>query len=935
MEILKHRIVTAFAAFFLVLVMVFLLKDILPGREEEFSEAQKAYNNWNIFAAEKLLDKLYRSDPSDIKIASLYANTLFRRRKLYRAKEVLAGIKPPDAPSAIDKQLKLAQINYFLSRLDSAQLNLKKAEQMAGETGDSSAIAVSFNIKGLIEFNRLNYKKALRYQERSLGIAERNHYPGTTADALRQLGVLYWYSGKYDSALNDFYKPALIIYRRIRDKIGEATTLSDIGLIYRYRKKLEENISYQFKAFVIRKKIGDKAGLADSYYFLSNSIAISGWEGSIIYAYLKKSYKISKEIGYKWGMEVASRALKVYYYRQQEFSSRVYSLKDTSDIIGEGTIYRLWNKAKVQRSKGNLTGQVETLENLVNLDDSLGYSNGELFSLVHLASGLTYLGKFQKAKIILQKASELEIANHYSDFLFDTTLARYLIKSGDLKEAKKILLDLTQKKDSACLNYISPNNDRITGNNLYRIQKERSAAYSMLVDVLYSINNDNIFKAIQRERIFTFWFRSNTLFNYTDKEMQTPFEQFVRLLDQFEHHPEKYNDIQKLTDQFEIAQANVTKVNKVISDINFKKRKLPQISAEKIQEKLNNNEVVLEYFIGIDNVYSIVVKKDRVKVLKLNTTRSELNSMVSLYNDLVKRGAKNPRDKLWRGVAGRLYNILIKPVEELKLLKKNEHIIISAHKILHTLPFGTLLGPGGNSDKEFLVEKYIISYIPSPAFWIDSRRRNKRTNYNSLLAIAPYTGSLTGTVDEIRSIPRQNFMKFNTLTNKSVLKDRILRSFGQYDIVHIASHAVINPWFPLYSYIECADKNLKLYEILDKDITANLIVLSACETGRGISAAGGIPQNEDFLSLSRAFLLKGAGTVISSFWVVNDKTSAELMKYFYQEMFPVPQQSLNYNSIEFSLNYAKRRFIEKHKKNSQFYHPFYWGGYFVSGNSEK
>ena len=87
------------------------------------------------------------------------------------------------------------------------------------------------------------------------------------ADALRQIGVLYRYSSKRDSALNQFYNPALQLYREINDKIGEATTLSNIGLIYREQSKPRLNANYQLQAFAIRKQIGDQLELEDSYYF--------------------------------------------------------------------------------------------------------------------------------------------------------------------------------------------------------------------------------------------------------------------------------------------------------------------------------------------------------------------------------------------------------------------------------------------------------------------------------------------------------------------------------------------------------------------------------------------------------------------------------------------------------------------------------------------
>ena len=82
-------------------------------------------------------------------------------------------------------------------------------------------------------------------------------------------------------------------------------------------------------------------------------------------------------------------------------------MQDTTNPVGEGIIYKLWNKAIAQVSTGDLTGQVTTLEKLVNLDDSLGYKNGELVLPCMSCFKLNRLGildKFQKAA--LKKASK-------------------------------------------------------------------------------------------------------------------------------------------------------------------------------------------------------------------------------------------------------------------------------------------------------------------------------------------------------------------------------------------------------------------------------------------------------------------------------------------------------------------------------------------------
>ena len=176
MKIIKQRALISVPVIILLsLVVILIIKGIFPGKEKIYTDALAAYNNWDNYKAEKLLSEIFPSDSSDLKILLLYGNTLFRLRELHKAKNIYNKIYAVDSANKIEAQLKLAHINFFLSELDSALNNLQIAEQIAEKSGDSSAIAASYNIKGLIEFNSLDYKKAIRDQRKSLGMLRKKN----------------------------------------------------------------------------------------------------------------------------------------------------------------------------------------------------------------------------------------------------------------------------------------------------------------------------------------------------------------------------------------------------------------------------------------------------------------------------------------------------------------------------------------------------------------------------------------------------------------------------------------------------------------------------------------------------------------------------------------------------------------------------------------
>jgi CHAT domain-containing protein/predicted negative regulator of RcsB-dependent stress response len=111
----------------------------------------------------------------------------------------------------------------------------------------------------------------------------------------------------------------------------------------------------------------------------------------------------------------------------------------------------------------------------------------------------------------------------------------------------------------------------------------------------------------------------------------------------------------------------------------------------------------------------------------------------------------------------------------------------------------------------------------------------------------------------------------------------------QYRIIHFATHGLLNNSYPELSGIVLSlvdrsgrpqDGFLRLNEIYNLDLPAELVVLSACQTGLGKEASG-----EGLIGLTRGFMYAGVARVVASLWRINDRAAAELMRYFYEAMF--------------------------------------------------
>jgi CHAT domain-containing protein len=110
-------------------------------------------------------------------------------------------------------------------------------------------------------------------------------------------------------------------------------------------------------------------------------------------------------------------------------------------------------------------------------------------------------------------------------------------------------------------------------------------------------------------------------------------------------------------------------------------------------------------------------------------------------------------------------------------------------------------------------------------------------------------------------------------------------TLGRYRILHLAGHGLAHPGFPglvLSLYDEGGrrvDGLIRSYELYGTELSAELVVLSACSTGLGDEIRG-----EGLLGLSRGFLYAGASQVLASLWDVDDRATAELMAHFYRAL---------------------------------------------------
>jgi CHAT domain-containing protein/tetratricopeptide (TPR) repeat protein len=372
------------------------------------------------------------------------------------------------------------------------------------------------------------------------------------------------------------------------------------------------------------------------------------------------------------------------------------------------------------------------------------------------------------------------------------------------------------------------------------------------------------------------------------------------------------------------------------------------VSIEQIRGELLDDGIALIEFTFIeDSLFALFISKNTSDVNQI-PLRSK-SDIIGIRN-LITIGQKDR----YKAASRSIYDLLINPFEQQLNQDKISQIIFITDGFLSYLPFETLM----NDKNEFLIENFDISYSYSATLlWQQQNLERKAPEKRRFLGVAP---SFTLSDDENKDLPGNrslaslsderisyNDMKFEPLefttvevkniadyvdrkkANATILIGKQADESGlknlpmlDYSIVHFASHSFPNYNNPRYSGIALTqnvstaeDDILFADEIYHMRLNAELVTLSACETG-----LGKIFKAEGIIGLTRGFLHAGAKNLVVSLWKVDDRSSALFMTDFYRNYFKT-------NSLTKSLRKTKLKLL----KSEEFNHPFYWAPFVLLG----
>ena len=332
-----------------------------------------------------------------------------------------------------------------------------------------------------------------------------------------------------------------------------------------------------------------------------------------------------------------------------------------------------------------------------------------------------------------------------------------------------------------------------------------------------------------------------------------------------------------------------------------------------LRTKLPAGTALVEYCILADSVTAFVVTRVSSQQVVWKTNGKALRGNVLRLRALLADA--NSGEQL-APLLAQVATAVWKPVAS-KLPPAVTRLVIVSAAYLNYLPFQVLPMEDGRA----VIERYAVSYLPSASTMMLLGGAPKMTHDLFLGALgnvsvdgwAPLPGTLRETEGIARIFPEAARANGNLLTH-----DRAVKALQENREVHLATHGLLDEHAPLFSALLLSPApgqpaRLSMYELMDLNVRAQLVVLSACETGLGQLLGG-----DEVAGLTRTILGAGARTVVSSLWKVSDDATALLMQGFYRRL----------RAGENAPGAMRGAAMEVRK---QYPHPFYWAPFLVTG----
>lgn len=360
------------------------------------------------------------------------------------------------------------------------------------------------------------------------------------------------------------------------------------------------------------------------------------------------------------------------------------------------------------------------------------------------------------------------------------------------------------------------------------------------------------------------------------------------------------------------------------------------LNLKELQSNISDDTAILDYHMMNGCYFLLVITKNNIHSIPMRNARFWIEPLEAIIQS-TKEGGRKKYNKYAREIKDELLSKALGVLPD-----EIEHLVIIRDKILHYLPFEILPLEIKGKNHQYLIDEYAISYQFSLSNYLSSRKMSDGNEFSSntdIIALVPEYGNnkssenklscsdepLTIAHDYTRKL-KEIFPKTTILENAD--KEDFSTLSNQGDIIHFSAHGCVGDNInPLLYYIQLTSSDdissessqLSMTDIYASNLNADLVVLSACESGYGQMENG-----VGIYSLARAFHYAGCPNTIATTAVVDEQSTSEIIHYFYEYL---SQE----NTLDVALQKAKIKYLDLNGREVE---PYLWGNIILLGNSK-
>ncbi|HKS23470.1 MAG TPA: CHAT domain-containing tetratricopeptide repeat protein [Thermoanaerobaculia bacterium] len=793
-----------------------------------------------------------------------------------------------DAVIAARAKLGLAGLKTLYGQFDDGIALAREAQATFEKAGDANGLAGAFLHMGNLHIGQGKFAVAADDYRQCAAVPE----SGRTAFCLERVGQCQESLGQYREAMATF-REAIAAAIASKKPIVHAEALAGMADVYMNEGNTDLAVYYDQKAIEMFRELGSTAMVASTRNNLGVAYNLMGRGDRALECY-RENLALMETLGYTRGINMSKMNIAAVLLRLGRHEEAAPVLREllpayekTDDPDSRANVRRLL--AESEERSGNLSAA---------LDQAV-------------------------------KAAAEPTDGSKGIYLSRTLVGHLYRKLGRAEEARTAL--------AGAIDAVESMHGHSTGDEVHFFD-HRSEAYSEMA--LLMIGQGRVGDAFESAERYRSRVLIDVLRRAPDRPLALTDEERRRereLADRLSalHREAAHASSPELTERIAAARREHDAFQQELAAahprLRVERGTLPPVTARDAVSRLPAEAALVEFLVTEEKTYAFVIAGGAIEVRAIDVASDNLARRAESFRTLLA-----DRRPDFRKPARELHEMLIAPIAD--LLSKRRSWILIPDGPLWNLPFQALLDRHGT----YLAEKAAIVYAPSLAAWMEMSREAAAapaSGRRELLAFGNPTtpagtdverasrGKLTSLPEaeaEVKSAARYYGADSEVYVRGEATEERFKSEAPHFRVLHVAGHGVLNDASPMHSYLLLAqgrskteDGYLEAGELMQMDLGADLVVLSACDTARGAYAAG-----EGIIGFSWALFAARCRTQVVSQWKVDSAATSTLMRKFHQNIRHDRTQAAS----------AMQKTIVSMLRTKEYRHPFYWAAFVVMGD---